>query len=256
MFGDLGLPPDLDGHLGLRGSAGMDLWFLPLGEDPVAHPGYRTFAPEELRGLGALSPPGLLGLVVDGPFGREIRLRGLEGALDPLVRSRAAAGAAFAASTRAAVDLVAATRGLGWAVVVADDLAGQTGPLVHPDALRAVLLPAYARLTEAIHGDGRLALLHSDGALTELVPDLRAAGFDGLAAYEPELVDARRALALGGASWRLIGGVPATWVLEGAPPRGARDPAAPGPEVWALASACGIADGACWRHLLECYQLL
>lgn len=261
-FADLGLSADLHGQALLRWSAGMALWFLAVGEDAPAYPGYRTFRPEELRLLNDLPPPPLLGLILDGPLGREIRRLGLEAALEPLVLSGGTDRFrdAFAGAARATAALVRATHGCGAAVVVADDLAGQERPLAHPAALRNALLPWYAELASAIHASGRLALFHSDGVLGELLPLLCAAGFDGLAGYEVELFDFAQARRCTPRDWLLIGGVPAGWLSAGLPSvpacRQHLGRVSAGGGAWALATSCGVQDGAAWRNLLRCYAAL
>ncbi len=262
VFRDLGISSDLCGHALLRRSAGMELWFLSVGDDPPAYPGYRTFRPDELRLLGELPPPPFLGLIVDGPLGREIRRLGLTTALEPLALSgtRGRSRDVFASAVRAITSLIRATAGYGTAVVVADDLAGQDRPLAHPAALRGTLLPCYARLAAAIHASGRLALFHSDGALTDLVAPLREAGFDGLAGYEVEILDVAAARRRTGREWLFIGGLPAAWMSAGPPSaticRTHVRRVAGGEGAWALATSCGIENGGAWHNLLRCYRAL
>lgn len=263
VLGDLHVSCNLGEHALLRRAAGMDLWFFPVGEGEPAYPGYRTFRPDEMGLLADLPPPRLLGLVVDGPLEREIRRVGLEGALEPL--AVAAAGPRPTGAFDGAVDdilsLVRASADVGVAVVVADDLAGRDGPLAHPAALRAALMPAYARLAAGIRATGRLALFHSDGAVAEVAGLLAAAGFDGLAGYQIECYDASRAPRGLGRDWLLIGGLPAAWTAEGPPAAAAcrahlRHLSRTAGPSWALATSTGIGDGVAWRNLLRCYAAL
>jgi uroporphyrinogen decarboxylase len=71
-------------------------------------------------------------------------------------------------------------------VVTADDLAGQTGPLLSPETYRAVVKPAHARQFEAIREktDARI-FYHSDGALMKLIDDLIEIGVDILNPIQP-----------------------------------------------------------------------
>ena len=66
------------------------------------------------------------------------------------------------------------------AVLVADDLAGATGPLVAPDFALDALLPCYHHAALAAAGAGVPALFHSDGDIRVLMPALARAGFAGI----------------------------------------------------------------------------
>jgi len=270
VFHDVGLPVGIAGQWRLRSAAGMDRWCLPIGEAPDAVPGYRSYRPEELPMLRELQPAPFLGLIVDGPLEREIRRVGLTEALAPLAAARrghapaapAARGAQpFGAATAAALALIRATAGWGEAVIVADDIAGGDRLLASPRALSRTLLPRYAELAAAVHDTRRLALFHSDGALGEFLRPLRRAGFDGLAAYQPEALSAPGIRARAGADCLRLGGIPAEWVRSGALPsqtevRAHLRSLTEGGGCLGLATSCGIEDGAAWQRLMACYALL
>lgn len=61
-----------------------------------------------------------------------------------------------------------------------DDIAFKSGPLLHPDWLRAHYFPRLARAIDAAHRRGMTVLFHSDGNLNPILDDLVAAGIDGL----------------------------------------------------------------------------
>jgi|TARA_B100000315_G_scaffold207141_1_gene201813 uroporphyrinogen decarboxylase len=67
------------------------------------------------------------------------------------------------------------------AVSTADDMGTQTQSFMHPDLYRSMVKPHHARLATTIH---RLTqarfILHSDGAIRELLPDLIDIGIDVL----------------------------------------------------------------------------
>lgn len=110
------------------------------------------------------------------------------------------------------------------AVVVADDMAGETGPLVSPDFVSAHVLPRLTYAVDAAASAGVPALLHSDGDISALLPACRDAGFvgvhacvSGAEAFERVYAHARRQglAVLGGLPARLLsGGLPAA-VLAG-----------------------------------------
>ena len=75
-------------------------------------------------------------------------------------------------------------------VFFADDLGTQQGLLMSREAYRTVLQPCHRRLTDTVR---RLAprahcLLHSDGAVCDIIPDLLDAGFDTLEAVQTDAV--------------------------------------------------------------------
>lgn len=66
------------------------------------------------------------------------------------------------------------------ALLIADDLAGATGPLVSPDFALDGLVPCYRALAElAVSGDIP-AVFHSDGDVRAMFPALWRAGFSGV----------------------------------------------------------------------------
>lgn len=75
-------------------------------------------------------------------------------------------------------------------VFFADDLGTQQGLLMSREAYRAILQPYHRRLTDTVR---RLApkahcLLHSDGAVFDVIPDLLDAGLDTLEAVQTDAV--------------------------------------------------------------------
>jgi uroporphyrinogen decarboxylase len=62
-----------------------------------------------------------------------------------------------------------------------DDLGGQKGPLISPEMYRRMVKPRHAQLFKAIkeYSRGRAFVeLHTDGAITKLLPDLIETGID------------------------------------------------------------------------------
>jgi len=66
------------------------------------------------------------------------------------------------------------------AILVADDLAGATGPLVSPDYTLDALVPCYRRIARTADELGTAAVFHSDGDVRVLMPALARAGFAAL----------------------------------------------------------------------------
>jgi uroporphyrinogen decarboxylase len=71
-------------------------------------------------------------------------------------------------------------------VWTADDLAFKTGPLMSPDMFRRTFLPYLRRVSDAISLPW---VLHSDGDLATLMPDLVDLGISGLNPVEPGAMD-------------------------------------------------------------------
>jgi uroporphyrinogen decarboxylase len=76
-------------------------------------------------------------------------------------------------------------------VTLLDDLAHLGGLLVSPDFLRQHVFPWYRETCLACHRAELPVVFHSDGDLTEVMPDLVACGFDALHPIEPQAMDIR-----------------------------------------------------------------
>lgn len=61
-----------------------------------------------------------------------------------------------------------------------DDLAYVNGPFFSPSVYRSVVQPAHRRACDFAHERGAYAMLHTDGNIWPLLPDLLDAGIDGL----------------------------------------------------------------------------
>jgi uroporphyrinogen decarboxylase len=69
-----------------------------------------------------------------------------------------------------------------------DDLGFKNGPLLSPEDIRSHIIPQYKRIIETIHGYGKPFLLHSCGAIFEVMPDLiRVAGIDAKHSNEDQI---------------------------------------------------------------------
>lgn len=70
-----------------------------------------------------------------------------------------------------------------------DDLAYKTGTMIHPDLLRAYLFPYLREMGEICRQKGIPFMLHSDGNLWKILPDLLDAGLCALHPIEPLAMD-------------------------------------------------------------------
>jgi uroporphyrinogen decarboxylase len=59
-----------------------------------------------------------------------------------------------------------------------EDMGAQDGLLVSPEMLRKYVFPKFAAYTRLAHANGALAMLHSDGAIRAIIPELIDLGID------------------------------------------------------------------------------
>ncbi len=70
-------------------------------------------------------------------------------------------------------------------VVVTDDYAHNTAPMMSPAVFAEFLQPRLARMIELIHAEGALCIKHTDGNLYPILEQILSAGPDGLNPLEP-----------------------------------------------------------------------
>lgn len=145
----------------------LDLAFVPAEKDWAAD------AVGGVREAGALAAWAL-----SGPLGRVEEKRGWTEALRLTASAPAEIAFALDEALHEALDDVRRGAALDvGAIVVADDLAGATGPLLSPDYALEVLVPLYKRIAAEAATSGLPAIFHSDGDTRSLVPSLARAGF-------------------------------------------------------------------------------
>lgn len=72
------------------------------------------------------------------------------------------------------------------AIMMGDDWGDQRGVLIGPERWRRFHKPRYARIFEAIHDQGKLAVLHCCGSVAEIMGDIVEIGLDVLESVQPE----------------------------------------------------------------------
>lgn len=70
-------------------------------------------------------------------------------------------------------------------IVLGDDYADNSGPLMAPDLFREFIFPRLKRVIVAIHTEGALVIKHTDGNIWKLIDMLVESGADGLNPIEP-----------------------------------------------------------------------
>jgi uroporphyrinogen decarboxylase len=68
---------------------------------------------------------------------------------------------------------------------IGNDFGAQAGPMIGPGQFRRFVLPHLKRFADLGHAFGKRVLLNSDGSLRALIPDMIAAGIDGIQSVQP-----------------------------------------------------------------------
>jgi uroporphyrinogen decarboxylase len=75
---------------------------------------------------------------------------------------------------------------------VFSDIAGKNGLLFSPQFLKTEYFPRLKCLIDEWHKHGIRVIYHSEGDITEVIPDLINAGADGINPLEPDILDIRQ----------------------------------------------------------------
>jgi len=99
-------------------------------------------------------------------------------------------------------------------VMVGDDMAFKTGPLMNPKLIDELFGPSYTRIIKAIHDRGGKVIFHSCGDNTLLFDTFIKWGVDGLHAYElTSNVDIYKEKELRGQKVTIVGGMGVDYLL-------------------------------------------
>ncbi len=166
--------------------------------------------------IAALEAAGVAPCVsVNGPLGALAEEFGWVEALT-MTEIRGGETAFAAAAEKCLADVFLAGSLGARCIVVGDDLAGGSHPLVSPHFVRRVLIPTYSRMAENAQSMGLPAVFHSDGDVTGFYEDLAEAGFSGVhVAVGHDLGEVERAF---GQAYEAelvpVGGVPAALLSD------------------------------------------
>jgi uroporphyrinogen decarboxylase len=180
------LKDNLEGHLSLRQTLGMDLLSLPLSSEDGYNPyqGYHYFNLDDVRESVRHSDLFVM-VVLDGPFQRLTLREGLMGVFGSWKETIEAFKEQCLREAQATERLIGPCLGAGIeAFVVADDLAYEQSTYFGPRDFEETLAPFYSTVVKSIHAGGARALFHSCGNIRSFVPRLRSSGFDGFAACQ------------------------------------------------------------------------
>jgi uroporphyrinogen-III decarboxylase len=68
---------------------------------------------------------------------------------------------------------------------IGNDFGAQSGPMLSPKLFRRFILPHLARFVDLGHEFGKFVLLHCDGSIRHLLPDMIEIGMDGIQSVQP-----------------------------------------------------------------------
>ncbi len=72
------------------------------------------------------------------------------------------------------------------AIMMGDDWGCQRGVMIGPERWRRFYKPRYARIFDAIHDQGKLAIMHCCGSVADIMGDIVEIGLDVLESVQPE----------------------------------------------------------------------
>ena len=72
------------------------------------------------------------------------------------------------------------------AIMLGDDWGGQQGVLMGPERWRRYFKPRYARIFDAVHEQGKVAIMHCCGSVADIMADIVEIGLDVLESVQPE----------------------------------------------------------------------
>ena len=75
------------------------------------------------------------------------------------------------------------------AIMMGDDWGNQRGVMIGPERWQRFYKPRYARIFEAIHDQGKLAIMHCCGSAAAIMGDIVEIGLDVLESVQPEAAD-------------------------------------------------------------------
>lgn len=118
---------------------------------------------------------------VRGPYSSAWHLFGMEGFFEVMLEDPDVAEEVLTATTDFDIACMRRMVKLGVdAVKFSDDYGSVSAPLMSPAQFRKLILPQLERIRKACDEEGIPMILHSDGHLHQLLPDIMSSGIDGL----------------------------------------------------------------------------
>jgi uroporphyrinogen decarboxylase len=179
IFAERKIEEGVKAHVAFCLEMGMDFVSIPVGRSGNSGLGYRTFNPSEIRHA---TESGLFVVaVLSGPFQRLVDKKDLRIVLADIAADPGGTRKAIEREARI-VNSVAenCTDNGADAVMMAEDIAFDSGSFFSPTIFHDVIQPLYSKFVDNVHRRGALALFHSCGNITNVTPDIISSRFDGL----------------------------------------------------------------------------
>ncbi len=179
IFTGLMIEDSIDAHIALCHDMGMDFISIPVDWSKSDDLGYRMFKPEDIENA---AESGLYVIaILNGPFQRLVDEKGLRLVLADVARDVVGAGKAVGREAKHIYSLIdACVNGGAKAVMIAEDIAFDSGGFFTQATFREIFRPLYSDLVEYMHGLGAFAVFHSCGDITSVIPEIVLSRFDGL----------------------------------------------------------------------------
>jgi uroporphyrinogen decarboxylase len=98
--------------------------------------------------------------------------------------------------------------------VLAYDFGFNRGPFISPAHFRELVTPYLTEIVQCAHDLGKIAILHSDGCLTEILDQIHDTGLDGYQSVDPQGGMDIRVVREKYPNWLLMGNVPCNLLQE------------------------------------------
>jgi hypothetical protein len=179
IFAERKIEDNVNAHVAFCREMRMDFISVPAGRSGSSELGYRTFNPSEIQDA---TESGLFVVaVVSGPFQRIVDEKGLGLVLADIARDTGEIRKAIEREAKTVNSLLKTCIECGAdAVMIAEDIAFDSGSFFSPTMFHNIFQPLYSEFVDNIHGRGALAVFHSCGNITNLMPDIVSSKFDGL----------------------------------------------------------------------------
>lgn len=181
-----GFVDDLSGHIKFIKLLKQDMICLPTAHESFINKslGYRYFSVGSLR--EAVETTNLFVVsVIDGPFQRLFEKRGMIEVMRLWASKKSEFIKFFEYEKAIAEDLIMRSLDVSvHGVVIADDIAGDSAIFLDPRQVDALSGAFYSQAVSKIHDAGSVAMFHSCGAISDIIPALLSYGFDALAAIQ------------------------------------------------------------------------
>src|SRR4030042_314628 len=179
IFAERKIKDDVKAHVAFCQDMVMDFISIPAGRSGSSGLSYRTFNPAEIRDA---TGSGLFVIaVLSGPFQRIVDEKGLQVALADSAGDAVGTRKTIEREARIVNSLVEACTDNGAnAVMIAEDVAFDSGSFFSPTMFHDIFQPLYSEFADSIHRSKAFAVFHSCGNITNLVPYVVSSKFDGL----------------------------------------------------------------------------